>query len=167
MPSKTIVPAILALVVVVAFVHTRVKRGRRLLVLRSRRSAPRLVLNVVLLTVAVLGLVASARSAKGPWDSISSLSIILFSLSDMGFDLYGRPQPGQCSFHENGILMVDGRRPVFSRWDEFERYEWQGDTLVFHLAVTGLAHVGDVRAIDVPPERRGDILAVIAPRLRG
>jgi hypothetical protein len=167
MPSRSIVPALLALVVVVGFVYTRAKRGRRLLVLRSRRSAPRLVLNVVFLVVAGLGLVASMRSARGPWDSISSLSIILFSLSDMGFDLYGRPQPGQCSFHENGILMVDGRRPMFSRWDEFERYEWQGDTLVFHLAATGLAHVGDVRAIDVPPERRGDVLAVIAPRLRG
>jgi hypothetical protein len=167
MPSKTIVPAILALVVVVAFVHTRVKRGRRLLVLRSRRSAPRLVLNVVLLTGAVLGLVGSVRSAKGPWDSISSLSIILFALSDMGFDLYGRPQPGQCTFHENGMLMVDGRRPVFSRWNEIERYEWQGDTLVFHLPTMGLAHVGDIRAIDVPPDRRGDVMAVIAPRLRG
>jgi len=167
MPSKAIVPALLALVVVVAFVHTRVMRGRRLLVLRSRRSAPRLVLNVVFLVAAGLGLVASARSAKGPWDSISSLSIILFALSDMGFDLYGRPQPGQCTFHENGILMVDDRRPVFSRWDKIERYEWQGDTLVFHLATVGLEHVGEVRAIDVPPERRGDILAVIAPRLRG
>ena len=167
MPSKSIVPALLALVVVVAFVHTRVKRGRRLLVLRSRRSAPRLVFNVVILAVAVFGLVASARSAKGPWDSISSVSIILLALSDMGFDLYGRPQPGQCSFHENGILMVDGRRPVFSRWDEFERYEWQGDTLVFHLGATGLAHVGEIRAIDVPPERRGEAMAVIAPRLRG
>ena len=59
------------------------------------------------------------------------------------------------------------RCPVFSRWDEIERYEWQGDTLVFHLAATGLAHVGGVRAIYVPPERRGDVLAIIAPRLRG
>ncbi len=167
MPSKAIVPALLALVVVVAFVHTRVKRGRRLLALRSRRSAPRLVLNVVLLTVAVLGLVASAKSAKGPWDSLSSLSIILFALSDMGFDLYGRPQPGQFAFHENGLLTHDGRRLVFSKWDEIERYEWQGDTLVFHLAAAGLAHVGGLLAIDVPPERRGDVLAVIAPRLRG
>jgi hypothetical protein len=167
MPSKAIVPAILALVVVVAFVHTRVKRGRRLLVLRGRRSAPRLALNVVFLVVAGLGLVASARSARGPWDSISSLSIILFALSDMGFDLYGRPQPGQCSFHENGILMVDGRRPVFSRWNEIDRYEWQGDTLTFHFVPSGLAHVGEIRAIDVPPERRGEAMAVIAPRLRG
>jgi hypothetical protein len=167
MPSKTIVPAILALVVVVAFVHTRVKRGRRLLVLRSRRSAPRLVLNVVLLTGAVLGLVGSVRSAKGPWDSISSLSIILFTLSDMGFDLYGRPQPGQCTFHENGILMVDGRRPVFSRWDQIDRYEWQGDTLVFHLVPEGLAHVGAVLSYDVPLERRGEVMNAIAGRVRG
>jgi hypothetical protein len=167
MPSKAIVPTLLALVVVAGFVYTRAKRGRRLLVLRSRRNAPRLVLNVVFLTVAALGLIASTKSAKGPWDSISSLSIVLFALSDMGFDLYGRPQPGQCSFHENGVLMVDGRRPVFSRWEELERYEWQGDTLVFHLATVGLEHVGSVRAIDVPPERRGDVLAIIAPRLRG
>ena len=167
MPSNTIVPALLALVVAVAFVYTRVQRGRRLLVLRSRRSTLRWVLNIVFLAVAALGLVASARRAKGPWDSVSSLLLLLFFLSDMGFDLYGRPQPGQCTFHENGILMVNGRRPVFSRWDQIERYEWQGDTLVFRLAAVGLAHVGDVRAIDVPPERRGDVLAVVAPRLRG
>ncbi len=167
MPSNIIVPAILAAVVVAGVVHTRVKRGRRLLVLRSRRSTPRLVLNVVLLAVAVFGLVASARSAKGPWDSISSLSIVLFALSDMGFDLYGRPQTGQFAFYENGLLTHDGRRLVFSKWGEFERYEWQGDTLVFHLTAVGLAHVGQINAIDVPPERRGDVLAVVAPRLRG
>jgi hypothetical protein len=167
MPPRAIVPAILVAVVVVAFVHTRVQRGRRLLVLRSRRSALRWAVNVVLLAVAVIGLVASVQRAKGPWDSLSGLSLVLLALSDMGFDLYGRPQPGQCTFHENGILMVDGRRPVFSRWDQIERYEWQGDTLVFHFATVGLAHVGDVRAIDVPPERRGEVLAVVAPRLRG
>jgi hypothetical protein len=166
-PSRTIVPAILALVVVAGFVYTRVKRGRRLLALRNRRGVLRLVLNVVFLVVAGLSLVASAQRAKGPWDSISSLSIILLSLSDMGFDLYGRPQPGQFAFHENGLLTHDGRRLVFSKWHEIERYEWQGDTLVFHLAAAGLAHVGGLLAIDVPPERRGDVLAVIAPRLRG
>ena len=167
MPSNTIVPAILALVVVALFVHTRVKRGRRLLVLRTRRSTLRWVLNGVFLAVAVLGMVASVQRAKGPWDSISSLSILLFMLSDMGFDLYGRPQPGQCTFHENGILMVDGRRPVFSRWNEIERYEWQGDTLVFHLPTVGLAHVGDIRAIDVPPERRGEVMSIVVARVRG
>ena len=167
MPSKAIVPILLALVVVAGFVYTRVKRGRRLLVLRSRPSTARAALNVVFLAVAVLGLVASANSAKGPWDSLSSLSILLFALSDMGFDLYGRPQPGQCTFHENGMLMVDGRRPVFTRWDRIERYEWQGDTLTFHFAPAGLAHVGDIRAFDVPPEKRGDVMAIIAPRLRG
>ena len=124
--TNIIVPAILAAVVVAGVVHTRVKRGRRFM--RSRRSTPRLVLNVVLLAVAVFGLVASARSAKGPWDSISSLSIVLFALSDMGFDLYGRPQTGQFAFYENGLLTHDGRRLVFSKWGEFERYEWQGDT---------------------------------------
>jgi hypothetical protein len=167
MPSNAIVPASLVLVVVVVFVYTRVQRGRRLLVLRSRRSTVRWVLNGVFLAVAVLGMIASVEKAKGPWDSLSGLSLLLFTLSDMGFDLYGRPQPGQCTFHEKGILMVDGRRPVFSRWDEIERFEWQGDTLVFHLATVGLAHVGDVRAIDVPPERRGEVLAIVAPRLRG
>jgi hypothetical protein len=125
MPSRTIVPAILALVVVAGFVYTRVKRGRRLLALRNRRGVLRLVLNVVFLVVPGLSLVASAQRAKGPWDSISSLSIILLSLSDMGFDLYGRPQPGQFAFHENGLLTHDGRRLVFSKWDEIERYEWR------------------------------------------
>jgi len=167
MPPRTVVLIVAALIAIGIAFHTRVKRGRRLLVLRTRRGALRWALNVALLAVAALGLVASARRAKGPWDSISSLSILLFSLSDMGFDLYGRPQPGQCTFHENGILMMDDRRPVFSRWDQVERFEWQGETLVFHLAATGLAHVGEVRAIDVPPDRRGDVLAVIAPRLRG
>ena len=168
MRPKTIVLAILALVVAALSVYTRVQRGRRLLALRSRRSTLRLVLNVMFLVVAGVGLVASVQRVKGPWDSIGSLALVLlFFLSDVGFDIYGRPRPGQCMVHENGILMMDGRRPVFSRWEELERYEWQGDTLVFHLAATGLAHVGDVRAIDVPPERRGDVMAVIASRLRG
>jgi len=167
MPSNAIVPALLVLVVVALFVRTRVQRGRRLLALRSRRSTLRWVLNGVLLAVAVLGLIASLQMAKGPWDSLSGLSLLLFTLSDMGFDLYGRPQPGQCTFHENGMLMVDGRRPVFTRWDRIERYEWQGDTLTFHFAPAGLAHIGDIRAFDVPPEKRGDVMAIIAPRLRG
>jgi hypothetical protein len=167
MPPRAIVLVIIAVTIVVLLVRTRIQRGRRLLVLRSRRSTLRWLLNGVLLAVAVMGMIASVQKAKGPWDSLSGLSLLLFTLSDMGFDLYGRPQPGQCTFHENGILMVDGRRPVFSRWDQIDRYEWQGDTLVFHLATIGLAHVGDVRAIDVPPERRGDVLAIVAPRLRG
>jgi len=167
MPSRAIVPALVALVVVVGLVHTRVKRGRRLLVLRSQRSALRRLLSVVLLAAAGLGLVASATSAKGPWDSLSSLSIVLFALSEMGFDLYGRPPSGRCTFHEKGILTVDGRRPVFSRWDEIDRYEWQGDTLVLHFAAAGLVHVGRILALDVPSDRRGDVLAVVAPRLRG
>ena len=167
MPPRTVVLIVAALIAIGIAFHTRVKRGRRLLVLRTRRGALRWALNVALLAVAVLGLVASARRANGPWDSISSLSILLFSLSDMGFDLYGRPQPGQCTFHENGILMVDGRRPVFSRWNEIERYEWQGDTLVFHLPTVGLAHVGDIRAIDVPPERRGEVMSIVVARVRG
>ena len=82
MPSRAIVPALVALVVVVGLVHTRVKRGRRLLVLRSQRSALRRALSVVFLAVAALGLVASATSVTGPWDSLSSLSIILFSGTD-------------------------------------------------------------------------------------
>jgi hypothetical protein len=167
MPSNTIVLATFALAVVALVVHTRVKRGRRLLVLRDRSSALRWVLNAVLLAVAVLGLVASFRRSKGPWDSLGSLSLIVLALSDLGFDLRGAPRPGHCVFHENGILVFDGRRPVFLRWDEIERYEWQGETLMLHRVPQGLAHVGEVITMDVPPERRGDVMAVVAPRLRG
>jgi len=167
MRSSAIGPAVLAVTVVVFLVYTRVRRGRRLLILRDRPSALRWVLNGVFLAVAILGLVASAQSAKGPWGSVSSLSIILFVLSDLGFDLRGTPRPGHSAFHENGILVFDGRRPVFVNWAELERFEWQGETLMLHRLPQGLAHVGEIISIDVPPERRGDVMAVIAPRLRG
>ena len=51
-------------------------------------------------------------------------------------------------------------------WD-IDRYEWQGDTLVFHLVPEGLAHVGAVLSYDVPLERRGEVMNAIAGRVRG
>ena len=83
-----------------------------------------------------------ARGRRGPGTRSAACRSSCSPCRIMGFDLYGRPHPGQCAFHENGILMHDDRRPVFRRWDEIER-----------LRVAG-------RHADVPSRRQG-------PRTRG
>lgn len=167
MTTRNIFAAVALLLIAAAIVRTRLVRGRHLLTMRGRRNPARRILNAAFLAVAAFGLVATVLSGKGPWDVMSNVALFGFWITDAGFDLYGRPEPGQCAFHANGILLFDGRRPVFTKWENVERYEWQGNTLTFHFAPAGLAHVGDLRAFDVPPERRGDVMAIIAPRLRG
>jgi hypothetical protein len=95
------------------------------------------------------------------------LALLAFTLSDIGSAFFGPPPSGRCVFHENGMLVYDGRSPRFVGWADIERYEWQGDTLVFHLVAAGLAHVGAVLSYDVPLERRGEVLDVLAIRVRG
>jgi hypothetical protein len=167
MTSRSIVTAILLLFVAALIVRTRVTRGRHLLGLHATRNPVRWVLNAVFLVVAASGTVAALLGGKGPWDVLSNVSLFGFWLTDAGFDLYGRPEPGRCAFYANGILMFDGRRPVFVKWEAVGRHEWQGDTLTLYLAPSGLAHVPEIRAFDVPGELRGDVMAIVAPRLHG
>jgi hypothetical protein len=167
MQPKTIAPAIVAVVVVALFVHTRVTRGRVLLVVRDRRQKIRWMVNVLLLALAVLFYATASRRPHGDAGWVGSLALLLLTLSDFGVDFFGRPPAGRCTFHQNGVLVFDGRRPQFTRWEDIERYEWQGETLMFHLTPGGLAHVGALISVDVPTEHRGDVLGIIAAHARG
>jgi hypothetical protein len=166
MDPNIIVLSVAAVAGVAAAVRTRIRRGRRLLVLRDRPSALRWVLGGVCLAMVAFDVVAHSGRPGRVGSGAGILAMLAFTVSDLGLFFGPRPS-GRCVFHENGLLVYDGRNPQFTDWSSIERYEWQGDMLVFHLVPEGLAHVGAVLSYDVPLERRGEVMNAIAGRVRG
>jgi hypothetical protein len=84
---------------------------------------------------------------------------------------------GSCEFRQNGILFLDPRPfkawtgsefetadaldARFFEWSRVERFEWDGDTLVFHVASRKAGQPGGERSVDVPPELRGEVTSIV------
>ena len=186
-PGFLVYLAIAGIVAMVTAVYDRLRRSRRLLLLNASppASTMRWVFRILTFAAAVaLLLLPPERFGK-----VGLLAGVV-ALAALGLCEYliasNSPDPvGYCAFHQNGILFVDrlSRRfkawaglerssaddlnERFVGWARVERFEWDGNTLVFHLASRKATQPGGERSVEVPPERRGDVMSIVVARVRG
>ena len=182
-PGFLVYLAIAVLVAVVTAVYDRLRRGRRLIVLRQ--SPPRRMRWVFWVATMVGAVLLSVlpRERFGPVGSLACL-VALGALALCGYlvDSASPPPSGYCAFHERGVLFVERVRwqdmtwtgrpddefnERFVAWARVERFEWDGNTLVFHIASRKAGRPRGERSVEVPPERREEVMSIVVARVRG
>jgi hypothetical protein len=175
-----------ALVAAAIAVYHRLRRGRQLLVLRATPAVGKMrwVFRIAIVAEAVPLLLLSPER----FGAVGLLAGCV-ALGALGLCEYlierSLPEPaGHCALHENGVLFADRLdqritawrgseggsdrlRERFIAWTRIRRFEWDGDTLVLSIAPRKAARPVSQRSVDVPPERRGEVMEIVVSRVRG
>jgi hypothetical protein len=135
----------------------RLRYGRRLLRIGETPSGTRLNLPAALALVWIVIILVTQRFWLG-----LPLGLLLLLLALR----FAPPPAGSWVLYENGIYCAEGPKPEFMRWQDLDGFEWNGDTILVHRGLTLLGGASGSHALEVPADRRSELEAILATRLR-
>lgn len=146
-----------AVAVVLGVLVPRLRYGRLLLRIGEAPSGRWLSLPAV---TALVFVVLSLIEARFWWAAPAGILLFLVALR------FAPPPPGSWALHEKGMLCAEGPKPEFVRWPDLERFEWNGNIVTVHRSPILLAGASGSYALEVPPDRRAELEAILATRMR-
>jgi len=157
--TSRIVSALLyvAVAIVLGVLVPRLRYGRLLLRIGEAQSRKALTLPAAL---ALLFFVLSVVEQRFWWGVPLGLLLLLLALR------FAPPPAGSWALYEKGIQCAEGPKAEFVRWQDLDRFEWNGDMILVHRSRTLLAGAPSSHALEVPADRRSELEAILATRMR-
>ena len=146
-----------AVAVVLGVLVPRLRYGRLLLRIGEAPSGRWPSLPTVMALVFVVLFLVEERFW---WAAPAGILLLLVALR------FAPPPPGSWALYEKGIWCGEGPKPEFVRWQDLERFEWNGNIVTVHRSPILLAGASASHALEVPPDRRAVLEAILSTRMR-